>query len=96
MLGTEPAFRFDPKGLWLMEQLDQAVFAEVPLNQRGEVESLDTEDITCEVDQLPAGQLQRMLVSAHLPQQFGANPLYAGLFWKGTKVGLKILSHLAK
>ena len=98
VLQTEPAFRFDPKGLWLMEQLDQAVFAEVPLNERGEVESLDTEDSTYEVDQLPAGQLQRMLVSAHLPRHlrhFGANPLYAGLFWKGTKVGLKVLSHLA-
>ena len=82
-----------------MEQLDQAVFAEVPLDERGEVESLDTEDSTYEVDQLPAGQLRRMLVSAHLPRHlrhFGANPLYAGLLWKGTKVGLKILSHLAK
>ncbi len=37
-----------------------------------------------------------MLVAAHLPRQYGENPLYAGLFWKGTQVGRRVLAHLAK
>ncbi len=87
VLGTAPAFSFDPSDVWLIEQLDQAVLARVPLGEGGG---------PAEVERMPEGQLRRMLVAAHLPRQYGENPLYAGLFWKGTQVGRRVLAHLAK
>lgn len=94
VFGTEPAFAFNPRSSWLMDQLDQAVFVQTPLGEREEGEDrLDQSH----ADRLPAGQLQRTLLSAHLPRPFGANnPLYTGLFWKGTEVGVKMLSDLAQ
>ncbi len=82
---AEPAFSFDAHSLWVMDQLDQALFTRVPLNQDG---------AAAEINRMPAGEMQRMLLSARLPRLFGENPLYAGLVWKGTRVGLKILKHL--
>lgn len=85
VLDDKPAFAFDPHSIWVMDQLDQAVFARVPL---------DGSDETTEVDRVPSGEIQRMLLGARLPQPFGESPLYAGLVWKGTTVGLRILSRL--
>ena len=94
----EPAFAFTPSSSWLMDQLDQAIFARTSLSERGEAEGAAEDQLDrSHADRLPAGQLQRMLLSAHLPRPFGAsNPLYTGLFWKGTQVGLKMLSSLAQ
>ena len=82
---AEPAFAFEPQSIWVMDQLDQAVFARVPLGESDEA---------TEVDRVPPGEIQRMLLGARLPQPFGESPLYAGLVWKGTAVGLRILSRL--
>lgn len=81
--GTEPAFAFEPRPRWLMEQFDQALFTQV-----------ESETAPIEMERLPVGEFRRMLIAAHLPRQYGANPLYAGLFWKGTQVGLNVLNQL--
>lgn len=96
LLGEEPDFSFDPKSLWVMEQLDQALFAKVPLSEAGEVFLENGQEDTYSVDPVPVGQFRRILVSAHLPRTSGINPLYAGLLWKGTKLGLQMLVHLTK
>ncbi len=48
------------------------------------------------MERLPVGLLHRTMATLELPQPFGENPPYAGLLWKGTKVGLKILAQLTQ
>ncbi|MDX1545435.1 MAG: FAD-dependent oxidoreductase [Rhodothermales bacterium] len=90
LLHTAPRFGFDPNSVWMLEQLDQAVLARVVLPEAPEARAAEPS----EVERLPVGQLRRMLAGAHLPRHFAANPLYAALFWKGTRVGLKVLDRL--
>lgn len=92
LLGTEPRFGFDPEGLWLLEQLDQGVLARafLPADPEAMIQP------AAEVNRLPVGQLRRLLAGAHLPRAVAGNPLYAGLFWKGTQVGLKVIEQLRR
>lgn len=85
VLGEEPTFAFRSEGRWLMEQFDQAVLAKGTAEREGAVE------------RLPVGQFRRLLIRKHLPGKAGAhNPLYLGLFWKGTTVGVKMLRQLLR
>ncbi|MFQ5568758.1 MAG: NAD(P)/FAD-dependent oxidoreductase [Rhodothermales bacterium] len=98
VLRTEPTFAFSQHSLWLMEQLDQALLVQPPSDaQAGATAGQKPEDRTYQVERLAVGQLRRMVLRAYLPHHFDAtNALYAGLLWKGTKVGLSVLSHLVQ
>lgn len=96
MQGRTPTFGFEPMGVWLMEQLDQALLATVPLTAP-HADSGDAQGEGYFVGKMPVGENRRLHIRAHLPWRFdAANPLYAGLLWKGTETGLKVLSYLER
>lgn len=84
VLDREPDFSFSATLFWLMEQFDHVLFA------RAEEEMGDVK-----VDKLPTGRLRRLEAMGYLPrrQRLG-NPLYAGLLWKGTEIGLTLVKQL--
>lgn len=84
ILDREPMFTFSATLFWLMEEFDQVLFA------RAE------EDVNeVEVDNLPTGRLRRLEAMGYLPrQQRLGNPLYSGLLWKGTEIGLTLVKQL--
>lgn len=87
--GRSPEFVFDPSALWMMEELDQALLA-----HRSEEESARG---VVEVERVPVGRLRRIQLMGYLPRKSSlGNPLYAGLLWKGTEVGLKVLDQLGR
>ena len=93
--GRDPRFSFEAMGVWLMEQLDQALLATVPFEEKQAVPVSGNADYY--VGKIPVGEQRRLYIRAHLPWRFdAANPLYAGLMWKGTETGIKVLSYLAR
>jgi sulfide:quinone oxidoreductase len=99
VLGTEPAFAFEPTSMCVMEQFDKATFAQVPLRLTGvpdtpiEVDSGAME--MYKVGSYPAWRLGKKMLGYYLPFRFGlGNPFHAGMPWKGMEVGLKTMSSL--
>lgn len=85
VLGVEPEFQFRPSTFWMMEELNATLFA-----YGLEADQLD------EVESLPAGRLRRLEMMGYLPKHSRlGNPLYSGLLWKGTEVGLRVLDGLS-
>ena len=99
ILGQEPAAKFDPVSMCVMEQFDKATFAQVPLRLTGdparpiEVRA-DAKDLY-RVGSSATWRLGKKLLGVYLPWRFGSgNPFHAGLPWKGMEVGLKVMSRL--
>lgn len=87
--GRAPGFVFDPSAMWMMDELDQALLAHS--GEEGRPEDATT------VERVPVGRLRRVQLMGHLPRRSGlGNPLYGGLLWKGTEVGLRILDQLSR
>ncbi len=87
--GRMPDFKFDPSSLWMMEELDQSLLA------HGGPDNTSIDIV--EVERIPVGRLRRVQLMGYLPRKSSlGNPLYAGLLWKGTEVGLKILDQLGR
>lgn len=95
--GTEPAFVFDPVSMCVMEQLDKATFAQVPLELTGDPERpvavrADANG-NYRVGVSPAWRLGKKLLGVYLPMRFNAgHPFHAGLPWKAMDLGLKGMS----
>lgn len=86
LLREEPAFDFTTSLFWLMEEFDEVLFA------HGDPEALSPD---VEVERLPIGRLRRLEAMGYLPrQQRLGNPLYSGLLWKGTEIGLTLVKQL--
>lgn len=86
--GRPAEFIFDPSALWMMEELDQALLAHG---------GHEAESSAVAVERIPVGRLRRVQLMGYLPRKSSlGNPLYAGLLWKGTEVGLKILDQLGR
>lgn len=82
VLEVEPEFGFRPDLFWVMEGLDEILVA------HGDRDDVD-------LKRLPSGRLRRLEALSYLPQnQRLGNPLYSGLLWKGTEIGLRMLRHL--
>ncbi|MEX0601468.1 MAG: FAD-dependent oxidoreductase [Rhodothermales bacterium] len=84
ILGRDPQFTFTATLFWLMDEFDQVLFA------RGERDM-----VSADVDNFAAGKLRRLETMGYLPrQQRLGNPLYSGLLWKGTDIGLSLIKNL--
>ncbi|GAB4156589.1 MAG: FAD/NAD(P)-binding oxidoreductase [Roseiflexaceae bacterium] len=96
ILGEQPAFEFEPVSMCVMEQLDKATFAQVPLRYTGIAEKpLEVIPGSPEykVGSGALWRLGKMALGLYLPWRFGAgNAFHAGLPWKGMEMGLKVMS----
>jgi sulfide:quinone oxidoreductase len=92
-----PAFAFDPVSMCVMEELDTATFAQVPLRVTGDplrpVEVRPGANGAYRVGVSPAWRLGKKLLGLYLPFRFRAGrPFHAGAPWKAMETGLKAMS----
>jgi len=97
VLGTKAEHPFVPVSMCVMEQLDKATFAQVPLHLTGlperPVEVLEEDSRLYKVGSGAAWRLGKKMLGLYLPWRFGAGqPFHAGLPWKGMELGLKAMS----
>jgi sulfide:quinone oxidoreductase len=93
----DAAFEFDPVSMCVMEQLDTATFAQVPLRVTGDparpVEVRPDADGAYRVGVSPLWRLGKKTLGLYLPLRFRAGkPFHAGAPWKAMEVGLKGMS----
>ncbi|MEV3936777.1 FAD-dependent oxidoreductase [Glycomyces sp. NPDC049804] len=82
--------RFDPVGLFVLEMLDEAVFARTPLAMTGEP---DRSGEGRRVGVSPIWHLGKKTLGAYLPQRFRAgHPVHGGLRQDAVSLGLRGLS----
>jgi sulfide:quinone oxidoreductase len=96
ILGTQPAFEFEPVSMCVMEQFDKATFAQVPLHLTGRPEKPLEVLAGSAQYKVGSGALWRLGKAAlgfYLPLRFNeGNPFHAGIPWKGMELGLKAMS----
>lgn len=93
----QPAFAFEPVSICVLEELDKATFAEVPLRITGDparpVEVLANANGAYRVGVSPVWRLGKKMLGLYLPFRFRAGrPFHAGAPWKAMEVGLKAMS----
>jgi NADH dehydrogenase FAD-containing subunit len=95
--GREPAFRFEPVSMCVMEEFDKATFAQVPLELTGDPEhpvtvSADA-DGAYRVGVSPLWRLGKKMLGLYLPLRFrNGLPFHEGAPWRAMEVGLKGMS----
>ena len=92
--GRAPRVSFDPISMCIMEMLDKAVFAQVPLRLTGDpalpVEVRPGADDLYKVGVSPVWRLGKKMLGAVVPMRFHAGePFHAGTAWQLMDVGLK-------
>ena len=96
---SERESAFDPVSMCVMEELDKATFAQVPLELTGDpgrpVAVRADADSAYRVGVSPAWRLGKKLLGVYLPYRFRAGrPFNAGAPWRAMDVGLKAMSTL--
>ncbi|MQM26188.1 NAD(P)/FAD-dependent oxidoreductase [Glycomyces albidus] len=89
--------RFEPVSMCVMEMLDKAAFAQVPLETTGDAAAPVRVDADADDDYLvgvsPLWRLGKKALGVYLPQQFHAGrPFHGGLPWHAMELGLKGMS----
>jgi sulfide:quinone oxidoreductase len=99
VMGKSTEARFDPTSMCVMEQLDTAIFAQVPLRATGRPEA--PVEVRQElvrryrVGMSPAWRLGKRLLGWYLPWRFqSGRPFHAGAPWTGMELGLNVMSRL--
>jgi sulfide:quinone oxidoreductase len=95
--GREPRFGFDPVSMCVMEELDKATFAQVPLRVTGDpdrpVEVRPDADGGYRVGVSPLWRVGKKLLGLYLPFRFRRGlPFHAGVPWQAMELGLKGMS----
>jgi NADH dehydrogenase FAD-containing subunit len=96
---SEPRFAFDPVSMCVMEELDKATFAQVPLELTDDpdrpVAVRADADGAYRVGVSPAWRVGKKLLGLYLPFRFNAGlPFHSGAPWRAMDVGLKGMSAL--
>jgi sulfide:quinone oxidoreductase len=97
ILGTAPQIEFQPTGMFVMEGLDKATFAQASLHMSGNL-NVTAEVHSNEADKYRTGSsplwaLGKMAVGVYLPWRFKAgNPFHSGAPWNGMDAGVKVMS----
>ncbi len=99
VLGTSGAPPFEPTSMCILEMLDKATFAQVPLRLTGRPElpvEVRQEDIDqYKVGSSPGWRVGKKMLGLYLPYRFKAGkPFHAGTPWQAMEVGLKVMSSL--
>jgi len=92
--GHEPRAPFDPVSMCIMEMLDKAAFAQVPLRATGDparpVEVRPQTDGDYKVGVSPVWRLGKKMLGMVVPMRFHAGePFHAGAAWQLKDVGLR-------
>lgn len=97
VLGRPSAATIEPETLCVMDQLDRATFAQVPLLVTGRPEEpvmvRPGAGRAYRVGTSAAWRFGKKAIGAYLPWCFASGrPTHAGLPWRGMKLGLKVLA----
>ena len=97
ILGTKPQVDFEPMSMCVMEELNKATFAQVPLKYTGDLKNpveVETEDAEhYKVGVSPAWRLGKKVLGFYLPWRFGhGEPFHAGFAWDAMDLGLKVMA----
>jgi sulfide:quinone oxidoreductase len=99
VLGKSGAKPFDPTSMCVMDMLDKATFAQVPLRLTGRPElpvEVRPEDIgRYRVGTSAAWRVGKKILALYLPYRFKrGKPFHAGAPWRVMEVGLKLMSRV--
>jgi len=97
IMQVDPEIDFHPMNIYVMEELDKATFAQVPLRYTIDPKRPVTVDLEDEdhykVGVSPVWRAGKKFVGVYLPWRFGhGEPFHAGLGWDAMKLGLKAMS----
>jgi sulfide:quinone oxidoreductase len=97
VLGEKPTVTFEPMSMCVMEELNKATFAQVPLKYTGDAATpvaVDTDDTEhYKVGVSPLWRAGKAVLGLYLPWRFGhGKPFHAGLAWDAMDLGLKVMS----
>lgn len=95
--GRPPAIPFEPVSMCVMEELNKATFAQVPLKYTDDPlkpVTVDVEDTDhYKVGVSPIWRVGKKVLGLYLPWRFGSGePFHAGLAWEAMDLGLKVMS----
>ncbi len=95
----KPELNFEPMSMCVMEELNRATFAQVPLKYTGDpLKPVDvaSEDIEhYKVGISPLWRLGKKVLGIYAPWRFGhGEPFHAGFAWEAMDFGLKVMSKL--
>ena len=94
---AKPEFKFEPVSMCVMEELNKATFAQVPLKYTFDPlkpVTVDNDDPThYKVGVSPLCRVGKKALGLYLPWRFGhGEPFHAGLAWDAMDMGLKVMS----
>lgn len=94
---ADPKAKFEPMSMCVMEELNRATFAQVPLKYTDDPEkpvTVDVEDTDhYKVGVSPLWRGGKTVLGLYLPWRFGSGePFHAGFAWDVMDMGLKIMS----
>jgi sulfide:quinone oxidoreductase len=97
--GTKPEIDYEPMSMCVMEELNKATFAQVPLKYTGDPAkpvTVDTEDTDhYKVGVSPIWRVGKKVLGIYLPWRFGSGePFHAGFAWNAMDLGLKVMSSI--
>jgi sulfide:quinone oxidoreductase len=97
--GRAPALAFEPRSVYVIEALDRATFAQVPLKYTGDplkpvtVATEDTDHYRIGVS--PLWRLGKKVLGLYVPWRFGnGEPFHAGFAGETIELGLKVMGRL--
>ncbi|HVA38949.1 MAG TPA: FAD-dependent oxidoreductase [Candidatus Dormibacteraeota bacterium] len=99
ILNEAPKLTYEPMSMCVMEELNRATFAQVPLTYTGDplkpvtVATDDTDHYKVGVS--PLWRLGKAVLGIYAPWRFGhGEPFHAGFAWDAMDLGLKVMSRL--
>ncbi|MFC1597091.1 NAD(P)/FAD-dependent oxidoreductase [Planctomycetota bacterium] len=97
--GKSAEVNFEPMSMCVMEELNKATFAQVPLKYTGDPSkpvAVDLEDAEhYKVGVSPLWRVGKKVLGLYLPWRFGSGkPFHAGFAWEAMDLGLKVMSKL--
>ena len=93
----QPEVKFEPMSMCVMEEMNKATFAQVPLRYTGDPMKPVTVDTDHEEDYRvgvsPVWRLGKKILGFYLPWRFSrGEPFHAGFAWEAMDLGLKVMS----
>lgn len=99
ILGGQPTVAFEPVSMCVMEELNKATFAQVPLKYTGNAERPVTVDLDhaedYKVGVSPLWRVGKKVLGVYLPWRFSSGePFHAGFAWDAMDMGLKVMAKI--
>lgn len=96
--GGAPVLDFEPMSMCVMEEMNRATFAQVPLAYTGDPlrpVTVAADDEQYKVGVSPLWRLGKKVLGLYVPWRFGhGEPFHAGFAWEAMDLGLKVMSRL--